>query len=407
MNEHGNSLCERDRRKSLILSLFLHGMNHAMYNMLTPLVLTLTGYFRFESITKVTLGFSLYLGVYGFAQIPVGFLSDRVSRKNLLASGAVINGSAIALCASFPSYTVFLVGMFCAGLGASTFHPVNASYLSDLYRNKRGSALGLSGFGATAGLFLGPLIGGALCESIGWRKTFIIFSIVSILVGIIFCLFAKEPERELFDKLDSTNHWNKGIIVFLAIAATIFTLREFAGWGGYFLLPVFSESIYGYSVRYAGFIGGLQTIGGFIAQPLGGFLSDRFGRRRLMSVLLFFVSAFMILIPFAGRTFLIPVVLMYGICYTATVPIIDALIADKTPAKIRGGVFGIFMASGIGISAFSQLTQAAILDSTKHSMSGYYACFFLLGGVVFLSMVVLLLFKNAEAKDDVVILGKG
>lgn len=399
MNNGGKDIHERERRKSLILSLLLHGMNHAMYNMITPLVLTLTEYFRLGSITKVTLGISLYLGVYGFAQLPVGFLSDRVSRKNLLATGAIINGAAIALCAFIPTYPVFLVGMFGAGLGASTFHPVNASYLSDLYRNKRGSALGLSGFGATTGLFLGPLIGGALCDAIGWRKTFIAFSIVSILVGVIFAMFAIEPEREAFDRTETKKQWNKGIIVFLAIAASVFTLREFAGWGGYFLLPMFAESVYGYSVRYAGFIGGLQTIGGFIAQPLGGFLSDKFGRRRLMSVLLFFVSAFMILIPFAGEKYLILVVFMYGVAYTATVPIIDALIADKTPAQIRGGVFGIFMASGIGISSFSQLTQAAILDATKHSMNGYFGCFFLLGGAVFLSMIILLLFKNAEKKD--------
>lgn len=392
-------LSEGARRRSLILSLMLHGMNHAMFNMLTPLGLTLTSYFRFESLSKVTLGFTLYLGVYGFAQIPVGFLSDRMSRKALLGAGAILNGLSIAMCAIFPSYGMFLVGMFGAGLGASAFHPVNISYLSDLYNKSRGSALGLSGFGATTGLFLGPMLGGALCEVYGWRKTFLFFATLSIAAGLIFTIFAKEPDRGVFEVADNgQKHWNKGLVIFLAIAATIFTFREFCGWGGYFLLPVFSESVYGYSVRHAGFIASLQTVGGFVAQPLGGFLSDKFGRRSLMSMLLFFAALFMIMIPFVGKTFLIPVVLLYGIAYTATVPIIDALIADKTPAKIRGGVFGIFMASGIGISAFSQLTQAAILDSTNNSMQGFYACFFLLGGAVLLSMTCMLLFRGAEKK---------
>ncbi|MFC1474886.1 MFS transporter [bacterium] len=397
----GIALDNRKRYISLGLTLLLHANNHAMFSMLMPLGTTLKRYFGFADLSPVALGFTMYLFLYGFGQIPIGFLSDRMSRKTLLAAGAVLNGIAIALVAAFPNYTFFLVGMTVAGIGAAAYHPVNASYVSDLFRKSRGTALGLSGIGATVGLFFGPLASGYLCESIGWKVTFLIFSAISVIVDGVFMIMAMEPEREKFQPGDPGGGWGRGLIIFLAIAATIFTLREFAGWGGYFLIPVFSETIYGYSIAYAGTIGALQTVGGFIAQPLGGYLSDRFGRRVLMSFFLFFCALFMILIPFGGKRFLVTTVLLYGFMYTATVPIIDALIADRTPGHIRGAVFGLFMASGIGISSFSQFIQAKIIDASAAEYSGFLICFIMLGACVFLSMVVMLLFRGAEEKNVV------
>jgi len=387
---------EQKRVVSLGLTLALHGMNHAMFNMLTPLGLTISAYFGFGNLAKVTTGFSLYLALYGFGQIPIGFLSDRVSRKLLLGSGAILNGLAIALTALHPTYGTFLASMTLAGTGAAAYHPVGASYLSDLFKNARGSALGISGIGATLGLFAGPVLSGFLNEIIGWRWTFMCFAAACTLLGLVFIAFASEPARDESAGAGNGSGWSRGIIVFLAMAATVFTLREFAGWGGYYILPIFSETIYHTTTRYSGFVGGLQSVGGFIAQPLGGWLSDRFGRRWLMSGLLLLAAVFMVAIPFSGQAGLIPSVFLYGLGYTATVPIIDAMIADRTPGRIRGSVFGIFMAAGIGLSAASPIIQAKILDATGVDFAGFVTCFILLGATLLASMVVLLLFRNAE-----------
>lgn len=374
----------------------IHAMNHAMYNMLTPLTLTLTGYYRFTKISNISLGFTLYLACYGFFQIPAGFLSDRVERRTLLSAGLIINGVAIAAAALFPGYAVFLFCMAGAGIGASAYHPVGASYLTDLYKDARGKALGISGIGATVGLALGPILGGALCRAVEWRATFLIFATAAILMGIAFRTFAIEPVREKHDRSKDGGGWDRGIVIFLIAAAAIFTFREFCGWGGYYLLPMFTEKTYHFDVRAAGVITGMQSIGGFVAQPLGGYLSDRVGRRWLMIILLLFVAIFITLIPHAGRGLLVPTVIMYSFVYTATVPIIDALIADRTPPSIRGGVFGIFMAAGIGMSAFCPLVLSRVLDAHHSSYIGFVTGFTMLGVSVLISMTLLLLFRNAE-----------
>ncbi|HON80221.1 MAG TPA: MFS transporter, partial [Spirochaetota bacterium] len=234
--------------------------------MMLPLGLTITRDFQFEEIYKIPLGFTLYLMFYGTCQIPLGFLSDRMSRKTLLSAGIILNGIAVALVAVFHNYTFFLVGLSIAGIGGATFHPIAGAYLSDLYSESKGTALGVSGFGATIGLSAGPVIGGLLCDATNWKFTFVVFSIVAIIVGIIFHIVAVEPEKEKNEFSGSNNGWNKYLIIFLITAAAVFTFREFAGWGVYYLMPVFSELKYSYTTTMSGTMLGLVSLGGFISQ---------------------------------------------------------------------------------------------------------------------------------------------
>lgn len=384
-----------DRRAtSLALTAGLHGMNHAMFNMLTPLGLTIMRFFQFEEISRVTLGFTLYLMMYGFGQIPIGFVSDRLPRKALLAAGVMLNGVALAAVALFPDYKFFLVGMTLSGFGAAAYHPVGAAYLSDLYSEKKGSALGICGVGATVGLIVGPWVGGVLCGVMGWRGTFLVFSAACVLLGFVFLTRALEPERERVDE-SQPGGWDRAIIGFLIMAAAVFTFREFSGWGGFYIVPVFGEIVHGYSTGMSGYLLGMLSVGGLVAQPLGGILSDRLGRRWLVAGLLFLTAVLITAVPHAGEAMLVPTVVLFGFCYSATVPVLDAMIGDRAPSSIRGGVFGIIMASGIGLSAFSPLLQARVLDATGASIGGFTMCFGLLGASALVAMVLMMLFRQA------------
>ncbi|HOC91845.1 MAG TPA: MFS transporter [bacterium] len=388
----------KKKTSSLILVACVHAVNHALFNMLTPLAITLMKSFGYNNVAPIALGFTLYLAFYGFAQIPLGFLSDRMSRRTMLGAGLILNGLAIAMAGVSTEYTHFLIAMAAAGLGGATYHPVGAAYLSELYADRKGSALGISGIGATIGLTFGPIIGGRLNMAFGWRPTFIFFAALAVVLGAAFIKFAAEPPREEFkDGSRASSLWNPALAVVLIIAAAVFTFREFAGWGVYFLVPVFTEMIYGFNTVRSGLAGGLISALGFISQPLGGWLSDRFGRKHLMAGFLFLTAIFLVAIPYSGEKFLFPAILLYGFTYSATVPIIDALIADRTPSRIRGGVLGIFMASGIGISAFSPRVMGNIIDTHNAAFSGFSLSFTILAGCVLVSMIIMLLFKNADA----------
>ena len=392
-------LSRAQRRLSLFLVAVVHGINHATYNMLPPLEGDLTRYFGFTDISRVSAGFTLYLAVYGFSQLPIGWMSDRMPRKLMLAAGVVLNGIGVGLVALYPTYGMYLAGLALAGLGGATYHPVGVAYLSELFPGARGSALGVSGFGATAGLFFGPYLGGLLCDASGWRITFLTFAAINVAVGVLFALFSATPPPEHEDESAATaggSAWTRPILIFVGITATIFAFREFAGWGGYFLVPVFCAGIYHFPASMSGLVSGMQSLGGFVSQPVGGWLSDRYGRRPLLMLLLAVCGLCMFVMPFAGRSLLIPVVILYGLCYSATVPILDALIADRAPARIRGAVFGIFMAAGIGFSSFSNLVLARILDATGATFRGFIFCFVLLAFSLFMAIVFVMISRRND-----------
>lgn len=356
--------------------------------MLAPLVGPLTHYYRFRDISTVSLAITIYLAFYGFCQLPIGYLSDRVPRRRLLGAGALITGSALALVPLLPGAWALFAGCAVAGMGGATYHPTAAVYLSDLYPEARGRAMGISGIGATVGLFFGPVIGGALCDAYDWRAAFFLFAAVNIIIGFVFLSFAEEPIAACENAINGDNGegWSRTLILFLIAAACIFAFREFAGWGGYYLVPQFCVIVYGMPVGMAGFVGGLQSFGGFVSQPLGGWLSDKFGRRRLLSWMLFVTAVSMAAMPFLGRSGIMAAAVIYGVAYCATVPILDALIADHTPARIRGAVFGYFMAAGIGFGSFSNYVLAKIIVATGSTHQSFVICFLMLAASITLSV---------------------
>ncbi len=393
----------REKYLSLGLTALLHGVNHAMYNMLMPLGLTIARYFKTEDLSQITLGFTLYLMCYGFGHLPVGIISDFLPRKAMLAAGAIINGVAIAFVALFPGYHFFLAGLATAGIGAAVYHPVGAAYLSELFRDNKGMALGISGIGASVGLAIAPIVSGIICKSFGWQKTFLAFAAFALISAAFFIMFAKEEKTHHAAAGESPagKGWSMALAGFLAFAALVFTFREFTGWGGFYIIPVYAEKLLHYDVRGAGFISGLQSLGGFLAQPLAGWLSDKLGRRKPGMILMAFIALAMIMIPHVRQGLLLPVVFFYSMVYSATVPILDAIIADRTPARIRGTVFGLFLACGIGLSSFAPIIQARILDAGRSSHTAFIYCFGLLAATSLVAAILLFFFKKADVRNPV------
>ena len=66
---------------------------------------------------------------------------------------------------------------------------------------------------------------------------------------------------------------------------------------------------------------------------------------------------------------------------------------------IPGGVLGIFMASGIGVSAFSPRVMSGIIDARDAAFSGFSLSFAMLAGCVVVSTIIMLLFKNADSRQ--------
>ena len=130
------------------------------------------------------------------AMIPIaGKLSDQYGRKPLFLVGmtAFIVGS--ALCGLAADMNQLMMFRAIQGIGAGTVIPVTTAAVADLYSpTQRGKIQGMLGALFAIAMAAGPLLGGSITESIGWRWIFMI----NIPIGLIALIFTikKFPAQE-------------------------------------------------------------------------------------------------------------------------------------------------------------------------------------------------------------------
>jgi EmrB/QacA subfamily drug resistance transporter len=116
---------------------------------------------------------SVYMLALGAFMVPAGRIGDIFGRRRALLAGIALFGLSSALCALAPSATLVITFRALQGLGAALIFPVSVSVLTNAFPAVRAShaiglAYGIAGLGNAAG----PLIGGLLTETVGWRWIF-------------------------------------------------------------------------------------------------------------------------------------------------------------------------------------------------------------------------------------------
>lgn len=114
-----------------------------------------------------------YTVSYAVATVLGGALGDRVGHRRLFEAGLVAFGVASVLAALSPTFGVFVVARVIQGAGAGSVYPnAQAAGMRLFPAARRGTALGL--FGAVFGMaaIVGPVVGGALGQYLGWPSVF-------------------------------------------------------------------------------------------------------------------------------------------------------------------------------------------------------------------------------------------
>ncbi|WP_267304699.1 MFS transporter [Mycobacterium barrassiae] len=116
---------------------------------------------------------SVYMLALGAFMVPAGRIGDIFGRRKALMAGIALFGAASVLCALAPSVPLIVAFRAVQGLGAALIFPVSVSVLTNAFPGVKAShaiglAYGIAGLGNAAG----PLIGGLMTETVGWRWIF-------------------------------------------------------------------------------------------------------------------------------------------------------------------------------------------------------------------------------------------
>ncbi|MCW3002897.1 MAG: transporter [Conexibacter sp.] len=112
--------------------------------------------------------------VRGCLMLSAGALGDRLGHRRVFQHGMLLFGAGSLLCSVAPSAGLLIAARVLQAVGGSVLIPNSLALLTTLYPAgpKRSHAIGV--WGATVGVStgLGPLVGGALVDLLGWRSVF-------------------------------------------------------------------------------------------------------------------------------------------------------------------------------------------------------------------------------------------
>ena len=133
-----------------------------------------------------------------------GALGDRLGHHRVVAVGLVIFGAASAGCALAPSAGVLVATRAAQGAGAAMLLPGSIAAIADAYPERAAQARALGIWAGVSSLALpaGPLLGGLLVSTLGWRAVFWINPPVTAicLVGVL--AWARAPREHRRRRLD-------------------------------------------------------------------------------------------------------------------------------------------------------------------------------------------------------------
>jgi MFS family permease len=136
---------------------------------------------------------SLYPAVWGITQLFTGFLSDRVGRKWMIATGMWAQAVAIILLGLSSETSVWIVSLILLGIGTAQVYPALLAAVSDRsHPSWRASSVGVYRFWRDAGYAIGALLSGLLADIFNVRASILFTGALTFFSGVVAAFYLKE-----------------------------------------------------------------------------------------------------------------------------------------------------------------------------------------------------------------------
>ena len=259
----------------------------------------------------------------GATTMIAGYLGERFANKSglMLFVSLSLMGISYFLLGIAPSFWWILGAMLLVGIGPSLYHPPAIASLSRKFPDKRGFAISLHGTGGSVGQMLGPLIVGLLTTetfkvgsiitvtylfAFTWREIFRIGIIPAFVSAIIVYLMMRDiPSNQTNTDSLKKYFYDLGLLLKNKSMLGLIFVTGFRAMGQeaiavflpVYLLSGLEEGGLGKDELTVGLYLAGSQVAGIVAQPLMGWISDKYGRKivlipamTLLSLLYFFIQ---------------------------------------------------------------------------------------------------------------------
>lgn len=385
-------MLKRTTRAQLAILCSVHAVNH-IYQLALPIL---------TPRIAVDLNLSnLYVGVlsacftvpYAFLQAPFGSLARRIDRRWLMSLGLILNATAFGGILFTRDVVALAALLFAAGVGGSTYHPLGISLVSALYAERKGQAMGFHQTGGAVGSFIAPFILGALTGLYDWRTAFSLLSPLGAALALL--VFRLDRDRDAPRDAEGRPGAEAYSSAMLLIATAVIYIVGLRGVTP-FATKYFEENR-GTSSGEAVLLFSMLQVAGIVSGPVCGRLSDSFGRKRVITVLILLQAASIVLIAATFGAPLYLACILFGFTTFGLLATTDAYLTDLTPPTALGTVVGLNLAASFVVGSIVPPVLGGLIDTY-----GFERTFMLVGAVSLLSLAPLARVKRGRALRRVV-----
>lgn len=326
------------------------------------------------------------------SQLPGGWASDKWGRKPLLVAGVTVAGIMcfMMLLNDHPWY--FIVLRFIEGIASGAVGPTSNAYVLDAVPAKeRGAAYGWLGSSFSAGLMMGPAIGGVMVDWLGYTAPFLFGGTTTLATALFLALkmtnrkpgehIADEGRQTTDDGTPIQNPKSKiqnqrGLFVPAMIGALAFTVA--GGFADGLFMSIWSiwlNDLHA-STSYIGFTFVTFSLPIMILMPITGKMADKYRLAPLIALPSILISFAYFTYGFTtDLLFIVIWGLLEGALIAVSGPALSAYIANLSPDKARGRLQGVVSTTKTVAGLVS-----SFLVSALYGINTAYP-FFMLAGV--------------------------
>ncbi len=158
-----------------------------------------------------------------------GSTADRLGRRRTFVIGLLTFGAGSLLCSLAPNLELLIVFRMVQAVGGSMLNPVAMSIITNTFTIPRERAQAIGVWGAVIGvsMALGPVVGGALVSSVGWRSIFWINIPVALVAAVLARRFIPESKAPVARRVDVPGQ----VFVITLLASLTYGIIEAPGRG--------------------------------------------------------------------------------------------------------------------------------------------------------------------------------
>lgn len=231
--------------------------------------------------------------MYAAGAVPIAKLSDRMSRKIVIATAVSVWSAFTAAGGLTQSFFPFMLSRTGVALGESALTPAAHSVFADYFaEGRRSTVIAIYSCGIALGATLAMVLGGFLADHFGWRTTLMIVGALGAALAVLVALTVREPKRDLSTSARQMSE--TGLVALFSDPAIRHTIiggailgianGSASAWGPAYVMRNFHLSASVTGATYGSLLGILAVAGTLSGGLVAGWLSTkniRYGFRLL------------------------------------------------------------------------------------------------------------------------------